>query len=91
MNIKSMTYSFTNKPVEMTDTFLPRPMEATWKNAKLYRVHLMDSRWPVCGTRLVWAIVGYKWVRICTPIQNTKFRMRRADWDNLSTRDFIRE
>ena len=33
-----------------------------------------DMRLPVSGTRLVWAVVGYKWVRICTPIQ-TKFRV----------------
>ena len=62
-----------------------RPKEATWDNAKLYRVDFFDMRLPVSGTRLVWAVVGYKWVRICTPIQNKKFRVRRGEWDKMST------
>lgn len=90
-NQKSMSNSIVSEPPEMSDYMLPKPMEATWSNAKLYRVRLMDSRWPVCGTRLVWAVVGYKWVRICTPIQHDKFKIRRADWDNLSVCELIRE
>ncbi len=62
-----------------------KPKEAAWDNAKLYRVDFFDMRLPVSGTRLVWAVVGYKWVRICTPIQNKKFRMRRGEWDKMST------
>jgi hypothetical protein len=62
-----------------------RPKEAAWDNAKLYRVDFFDMRLPVSGTRLVWAVVGYKWVRICTPVQNKKFRMRRGEWDKMST------
>ena len=67
---------------EMT---IPRPKEATWDNAKLYRVDFYDLRLPVSGTRLVWAVVGRKWVRICTPVQNKKFRVRRGEWDKMST------
>jgi len=62
-----------------------KPKEAAWDNAKLYRVDFFDMRLPVSGTRLVWAVVGYKWVRICTPVQNKKFRMRRSEWDKMST------
>ena len=62
-----------------------RPKEAAWDNAKLYRVDFFDMRLPVSGTRLVWAVVGYKWVRICTPVQNKKFRMRRGEWNKMST------
>ena len=64
---------------------IPRPKEATWDNAKLYRVDFYDLRLPVSGTRLVWAVVGRKWVRICTPVQNKKFRVRRGEWDKMST------
>ena len=64
---------------------IARPKEAAWDNAKLYRVDFFDMRLPVSGTRLVWAVVGYKWVRICTPVQNKKFRMRRGEWDKMST------
>ena len=40
----------------MTST--PRPVEATWSKAKLYRVDLYNVKWPRSGTRLVWAVVG---------------------------------
>jgi len=66
-------------------TNIPKPKEATWNTAKLFRVDFYDMRLPVSGTRLVWAVVGRKWVRICTPIQNKKFRMRRGEWDKMST------
>ena len=64
---------------------ISRPKEATWDNAKLYRVDFYDLQLPVSGTRLVWAVVGHKWVRICTPVQNKKFRVRRGEWDKMST------
>lgn len=66
-------------------TSVPKPKEATWDTAKLFRVDFYDMRLPVSGTRLVWAVVGRKWVRICTPIQNKKFRLRRGEWDKMST------
>lgn len=61
----------------------PRPPEAAWASANLYRVRFFEPRLPVHGTRLIWARVGYKWVHICVPIRNVKFRMRRADWNAL--------
>ena len=38
----------------------PKPKEATWSTAKLYRVDLYNVKWPRSGTRLVWAVVGKK-------------------------------
>lgn len=60
-----------------------KPKNKTWSTAKLFDARFYDSRWPVCGQRMVWAVVGHKWVRVCTPVQQAKFRMRRADWDKL--------
>ena len=60
-----------------------KPKEATWRTAKLYAADFYNVKWPVCGSRLVWAVVGHKWVRLCTPIQNDKWRMKRSDWDAL--------
>ena len=73
----------------MTNT--PRPVEATWSNAKLYRVDLYNVKWPRCGTRLVWAVVGRKWVRVCIPIELIKFRMSRNEWDIIPHELFERE
>ena len=69
----------------------PKPPEKTWDNAKLYLVDFYDMRLPVSGTRLVWAVVGRKWVRICTPIQNKKFRIKRDEWDKMPTQSIHEE
>jgi hypothetical protein len=73
----------------MTST--PRPVEAIWSNAKLYRVDLYNVKWPRCGTRLVWAVVGRKWVRVCIPIELIKFRMSRNEWDRTPHELFEQE
>jgi len=73
----------------MTST--PRPVEATWSNAKLYKVDLYNVKWPRCGTRLVWAVVGRKWVRVCIPIELIKFRMSRNEWDRIPHELFEQE
>lgn len=60
-----------------------KPSEKAWRTSRLYRVHLFDQRWPVAGFRMIFAVVGHKWVRCVTPITNIKFKMSRADWDAL--------
>jgi len=66
-----------------------RPAGKTWKTARLFDVSLYDSRLPVCGQRYLWVVVGRKWVRACTPIDNMKFRMTRAVWNAISYRKEI--
>lgn len=67
----------------------PRPDGAKWQKALLYRVALYNNRLPVCGCRLVWAIVGWKWVHVCTPVTNIKWKMRRSEWDETSPEIFV--
>ena len=69
----------------------PKPKEATWSTAKLYRVDLYNVKWPRSGTRLVWAVVGRKWVRICIPIELIKFRMRRDECDAIPHELFVKD
>ena len=58
-----------------------RPTGKTWKTAKLFKVYLgMKAPAGAAGLRLMWAIVGHKWVRCCTPITN-------AVWDELPAGD----
>ena len=65
-----------------------RPTGKTWKTAKLFKVYLgMKAPAGAAGLRLMWAIVGHKWVRCCTPITNVKFKIRRAMWDELPAGD----
>lgn len=65
-----------------------KPKGKTWRTAKAFSVDFtsiylrgINKRLPVSGGRIVWAVVGYKHVRICLPVCNTKFRMKRAEWD----------
>ena len=44
----------------------------------------MDVRYPICGYRNVWVLIGRKWVRCCEPITWKKFKMKREDWDNIT-------
>ena len=68
-----------------------KPTEKTWSDAQLYRCDLYDTRYPVCGTRLVWVVVGRKWVRFCTPVQHDKWRIRRAEWDKIPHELFVKD
>lgn len=66
----------------------PKPTEKSWANAVLHKVYLgLRAPAGMAGLRLVWAIVGYKWVRLRTPVTNVKLRMPRSDWDSLSEGD----
>ena len=65
-----------------------KPKGKTWRTAKAFSVDFTSiylrgiaKNLPVSGGRIVWAVVGHKHVRICLPVCNTKFRMRRSDWD----------
>lgn len=65
-----------------------KPHGKSWRTAKAYDVDFtsiylrgINQRLPVSGGRMVWAVVGRKHVRICTPVTNIKFRMRRSEWD----------
>ena len=71
-------------------TRFPTPRKKSWKNAKLFEAYFLDQRFPVCGQRMVWAVVGYKWVRVSTGLQDKKWRMRRADWDQLQSLRVVR-
>ncbi len=65
-----------------------KPAEKTWTTASLYQVYLgLNAPAGMAGCRLVWAVVGYKWVRLCTPITNIKHRMRRTEWDKVPAGD----
>ena len=65
---------------------LPKPEGKSWKTSKIYNVYF-GMGFPVSGLRLVHAIVGRKYVRICLPVCKRKFKVKRRDWDNLDPRD----
>lgn len=60
-----------------------RPKGERWQAAKLYRVELYETRFPLSGVRLMWCRVGHKWVHLAAPNQLDKFKIRRTEWQKL--------
>ena len=71
--------------------YTERPTSQAWANCKAYIADFYNSRYPICGGHLVWAVVGHKWVRIFKPIQNERFKIRRSEWDLMLTREYFKE
>lgn len=63
-----------------------KPKEKSWSTAKLFKVYFKEMRLPVCGLRYVFAVVGHKWVRICIPIHNIKFKINRSIWNKMDVK-----
>ena len=51
------------------------PKGNVWNNAEMYKVYLNLPRLSLCGTRLLWVVVGRKWVKLCTLVEDTKMRI----------------
>ena len=49
---------------------LEKPLSNLWANAQRYSANFYDTRYPICGQYLVYAVVGRKWVRV-TPVSYT--------------------
>ena len=59
------------------------PKGNVWNNAEMYKVYLNLPRLRLCGTRLLWVVVGRKWVKLCTLVEDTKMRISINEWNNL--------
>ena len=64
-----------------------RPTAKRWATARLFSADLYDQRAPICGTHLVWAVVGHKHVRIMKPVTEQRFKMSRTQWDSTQARE----
>lgn len=60
-----------------------KPSEKSWSTAKLFKVYFNEMRLPICGLRYAFAVVGHKWVRVCIPIHNIKFKINRSMWNKM--------
>jgi len=65
--------------------------KGAWKTAKFFKVRLFEPKLPICGSFLVWAVVGYKWVRVMNLVHTVKFKMSRKAWDELKVCDLYVE
>lgn len=75
---------------------IEKPTSQVWKNAKRYKARFFESKYPLCGTYVVYAVIGRKWVRISQGDlvlpdksgrhQLPRFRMSVREWDKLPVR-----
>tara|TARA_X000000950_G_scaffold16656_1_gene18132 strand:+ start:16179 stop:16637 length:459 start_codon:yes stop_codon:yes gene_type:complete len=59
------------------------PKAKKWQKAERWKVGLWDNRYPLCGLRLLWVLIGTKHVQMSAPICLTKMRMSRKEWNKL--------
>lgn len=59
------------------------PKSKKWQKAERWKVGLWDNRYPLCGLRLLWVLIGTKHVQMSAPVCFTKMRMSRKEWNNL--------
>ena len=74
---------------------IEKPQSLVWKNAQRYKARFFESRYPLCGTYLVYVVEGRKWARVSQgDLVNkdsrsalTRFKMSRKDWDKLPSKE----
>ena len=74
---------------------IEKPQSPAWKNAQRYRARFFDSRFPICGTHLVYVVEGRKWARISqgdlvsdnSRSALVRFRMNIKEWEKLPTKE----
>ena len=74
---------------------IEKPQSPVWKNAQRYRARFFDSRFPICGTHLVYVVEGRKWARISqgdlvsdnNRSALVRFRMNIKEWEKLPSKE----
>lgn len=63
------------------------PKAKKWQKSERWQVGLWDNRYPLCGLRCFWVLVGTKWVYMAAPICETKIKMKRTEWNGIKDKE----
>ena len=74
---------------------IEKPQSPVWKNAQRYKARVFESRFPICGTHLVYVVEGRKWARISqgdlvsddNRSALVRFRMSMKEWEKLPSKE----
>ena len=74
---------------------IEKPQSPVWKNAQRYKARFFESRFPICGTHLVYVVEGRKWARISqgdlvskdSRSSLARFRMSMKEWERLPSKE----
>lgn len=63
------------------------PKAKKWQKSERWQLGLWDNKYPLCGLRFFWVIVGTKWVYMAAPICETKIKMKRTEWNGIGDKE----
>jgi len=63
------------------------PKQKKWQNAERWEVGLYENKYPLCGQRMLWVLIGTKWVYMAAPVCETKMKMTRKQWNALTYKE----
>ena len=76
---------------------IQKPISNIWKNAKRFRARFFETKYPICGTYLVYAVLGRKWAMVsqwelvspCGELRHQlpRFRMHINEWNKLPVKE----
>ena len=64
-----------------------KPSAKSWKTSKRFQVYFGSATHPLGGLRIIWAVVGIKWVRICHPICGVRHKIKLQEWQKLDIKE----
>ena len=77
---------------------IQKPPSKTWSTALRYKADFYDTRYPICGRYLVYAVIGRKWVRVTQGDlvmpngeerhQLPRFKMPLKEWEKINKERF---
>ena len=54
-----------------------------WEKAEVYSVYLDAPNLQLHGDRLLWVVIGRKWVRLATLLGTHKMKININTWDKI--------
>lgn len=63
------------------------PKQKKWQNAERWEVGLYENKYPLCGQRMLWVLIGTKWVYMAAPVCETKMKITRKQWNELTYKE----
>ena len=85
--------------ITMQVSTIQKPPSKTWSTALRYKADFYDTRYPICGGYLVYAVIGRKWVRVTQGDlvstngeerhQLSRFKMSLKEWEKIKKERFI--
>ena len=63
------------------------PKAKKWQKAERWQVGLWDNKFALCGLRMLWVVIGTKWVYMSAPVCQTRMKITRKEWNALTDKE----